>query len=138
MLSSSIKNARDRVSALRGTIELLRADSEILAERRETFLHEGEQVLLSMVEIESATDSDQQRLTSEYEVLISRLEDDARRLREEWISFRRSLETYSSVYDAVRAIPRSTPPLLRVEALSQLLRRMEGGPGSSLLLAPRP
>ena len=138
MLSSYIKKARDRVSALRGTIDLLRADSEILAERRENFLHEGEQVLLSLVEIESALDSDQQQLTSEYEALISRLEDDARRLREEWIDFRRSLETYSSVHDAAYASPRSTPPLLRVQALSLLLRRMEGGPGSSLLLAPKP
>jgi hypothetical protein len=138
MLSSSVKKAQARVGALRGTIELLRADSEILAERRETFLHEGKQVLFSLIEMESAMDSDQQQLASKYDALISRLEDDARRLREEWIDFQRSLETHSSVYDAACAIPRSTPTLLRVEALSQLLRRMEVGPGSSLLLAPKP
>ena len=138
MLSSSITKARDRVNALHQTLEIRRADSERLAERREAFLNDGEQVLARLVELESAIDSDRRRLTSDFESLMSRLEADAVRLREEWIGFHRSLSASSSTYAAACAIPQATPPVLRAQALGQLLRRMEGGPGFSSLRAPKP
>ena len=138
MLSSSITKARDRVNALHRTLEILRADSERLAERREAFLNDGEQVLARLVELESAIDSDCRRLTSDFESLMSRLEADAVRLREEWIGFQRSLGASSSTYAAACAIPQSIPPVLRAQALGQLLRRMEGGPGFSSLRIPKP
>ena len=69
---------------------------------------------------------------------MSRLEADAVRLREEWIGFQRSLGASSSTYAAACAIPQSIPPVLRAQALGQLLRRMEGGPGFSSLRTPKP
>lgn len=138
MLSSSITIARARVKALHQTLELFRADSERLTERREAFLNDGEQVLARLVELESAADSDCRRLTSAFESLMSRLEADAVRLREEWIGFHLSLAASSSTYAAACAIPQATPPVLRAQALGQLLCRMEGGPGFSSLRAPKP
>lgn len=137
MLSSSITKARNRINALHQTLELLRADSERLADRREAFLNDGEQVLARLVELESAMDSDRRRLTSDFESLMSRLEADAVRLREEWIGFQRSLGASSSTYAAAYAIPRSIPPVLRAQGLGQLLQRMEGGPGFSSLRTPK-
>ena len=138
MLSSSITIARARVKALHQTLELFRADSERLTERREAFLNDGEQVLARLVELESAADSDCRRLTSAFESLRSRLEADAVRLREEWIGFHLSLAASSSTYAAACSIPQATPPVLRAQALGQLLCRMEGGPGFSSLRAPKP
>lgn len=138
MLQSSITKARERLVALRKTIELLRADSELLAGHRESFLCDGEQILERLDELDTAMTFERRRLASDYETLISRLEADALRLREEWIGFRRTLDDCSSVHDASSAIPCATPPLLRAQALAQLLHRMESGPGRSSLGGPKP
>lgn len=138
MLPNSINKARERVSALRRTVELLRADSDALAERREAFLEDGEQVLSRLRELDSAKDSERQGLTSECAAMMSRLEGDAVRLQEEWTRFLLSLEACTSVPRAACVIPSAHPPTLRAMALGQLLGRMETGPGSYLLRTQTP